>query len=185
MGDAEIKGSGFTSLLAAARQQKSGALVDRALASIKDDALHAKLRTNSVLPSSWVPIAWYRRVLHALAAQGLGDEEMRAVSKMSATRDVTGLYRVVFSVLSAELLAKQAPRLVALFYRGGTVTPVEVRDGYACAAYDGWHGFDRRVWLDYLHGTEAVFELAGAKGVATTIDAGGDGPSLRATATWS
>lgn len=184
MADAEIKGAGFSSLLAAMREKKGAAFVERVLARVPDEALHARLRTNSILPAHWLPIAWYRSVLRAAVDAGLTDTELRDVSRSSATRDVTGLYRVVFAVLSAELLAKQSARLVGLFYRGGAVKPVDVRPGYALVEYEGWSGFDALVWRDYMFGTEAVFELAGAKDVRTRVEAGGDAASMRAVAEW-
>ena len=98
---------------------------------------------------------------------------------------MTTLYRVVFSVLSPELVAKQSPRLFGLFYRGATVTLVDAGPGFARVEYTGCAGFDRWVWLDFMSGSEAVLALTGAKDVRTEVESGGTADSLRAVARWT
>lgn len=185
MTEIEIKGAGFNSLLETIANHRSGAFLDGMVARLPDDELRARLRTKSILPSQWLPVAWYRSALRGALEAGLTTTELEAISRDSAVRDVTGLYRVVFSMLSAELLSRQAPRLLGYFYRGGVVRPVEVKPGYARAEYEGWHGFDELMWTDYLNGTAAVFELTGAKSFTSVVVAGGRGPTMTAIATWT
>ena len=111
----------------------------------------------------------------------------REVGKVSAARDVKGIYRIVFRALSTETLVKQSPRLFRLFYEGGQVDVQEVRSGFARVRYSECRGFDRNLWLDLLGGGEGVLTAAGAHELRVRIEAGGgDGHDhLQATVTWS
>jgi hypothetical protein len=110
---------------------------------------------------------------------------MTGLGRASTLRDITTLYRAAFRVLSPELVARQAQRLCQLFFHGDfQVNVVEVRDQRSTVEYAGFTGFDRNLWLDFIGGSEAALSLTGAREIRTTIEAGGDGPTLRASAQW-
>jgi hypothetical protein len=137
------------------------------------------LREKSLLSSNWYPVEWYRDVFATAVKLAPGVPSLaRDAGRLSGGKDVRGVYRIMFRLLATETMIRQSPRLFRLFYDGGEVSVLEVREGFARVRYAGCDGFDRNVWHDLVGGSEAVFEATGAKGLRIRIEeGGGDGDS--------
>jgi hypothetical protein len=182
-----VKGQNFHSVLWALAELRGQAFRDEVLSSVTSEAGEA-LRYGTLLSSNLYPVGWYRELFRAAVALASETPNFaREVGKISAARDVKGVYRIVFRALSTETLVKQSPRLFKLFYEGGQVDVQEVRSGFARVRYSECRGFDRNVWLDLVGGSEGVLTAAGARDLRVRIEAGGgDGHDhLQATVTWT
>ena len=182
-----MKGQNFHSVLWALAELRGQEFRDAVLTNVVGEAGDA-LRYGTLLSSNLYPVAWYRDLFHAaLAKVPESPTFARDVGKVSAARDVKGVYRIVFRALSTETLVKQSGRLFKLFYEGGQVDVQEVRSGFARVRYSECRGFDRNLWLDLLGGSEGVLTAAGARDLRFRIEAGGgDGHDhLQATVTWA
>ena len=182
-----MKGQNFHSVLWALAELRGQAFREAVLADVVGEAGEA-LRYGTLLSSNLYPVGWYRDLFHAaLAKVPESPNFARDVGKVSAARDVKGVYRIVFRALSTETLVKQSGRLFKLFYEGGQVDVQDARSGFARVRYSDCRGFDRNLWLDLLGGSEGVLTAAGARDLRFRIEAGGgDGQDhLQATVTWS
>src|SRR5215204_5377284 len=125
-----VKGQNFHSVLWALAELRGEEFRDAVLASLANEGGEA-LRYGTLLSSNLYPIAWYKDLFHAVLALAPESPNFaREVGKVSAARDVKGVYRIVFRALSTETLVKQSPRLFRLFYEGGQVDVQEVRSGF-------------------------------------------------------
>ncbi len=182
-----VKGQNFHSVLWALVEMRGQAFRDAVVENMQGDAGEA-LRYGTLLPSNLYPIAWYRELFRAVLEQTPQEPNFaREVGKVSAGRDVRGVYRIIFRALKTELLIKQSPRLFRLFYDGGQVDVQEVKSGFARVRYSECRGFDRNLWLDLVGGSESVLLASGAKELRIRIEAGGgDGQDhMQATVTWA
>jgi len=182
-----VKGQNFHSVLFALVEMRGQAFRDAVVANMQGEGGEA-LRYGTLLPSNLYPIEWYRELFRAVVEQTPDTPNFaREVGKVSAGRDVRGVYRIIFRALSTELLIKQSPRLFRLFYDGGQVDVQDVKSGFARVRYAECYGFDRNLWLDLLGGSESVLAASGAKELRIRIEAGGgDGQDhMQATVTWA
>jgi hypothetical protein len=88
--------------------------------------------------------------------------------------------------MTPELLIRQAPRFVALYYKGGQTDVTVIQTG-AEVRFTGWHGFTAAVWHDLSGGAEAVLAACRAKNVRRRILAGGTdkSPNMTVVFEWS
>jgi hypothetical protein len=182
-----VKGQSFHSVLWALAEMRGPAFRDSVLSRVGGEAGEA-LRYGTLLSSNLYPVAWYRELFRAVLEQTPEAPNFaREVGKVSAGRDVRGVYRIVFRALSTEIMIKQSPRLFRLFYEGGQVDVQEVKSGFARVRYAECRGFDRNLWLDLLGGSESILLASGAKEFRVRIEAGGgDGQDhMQATVTWA
>jgi hypothetical protein len=182
-----VKGQNFHSVLWALGELRGQTFRDAVLTNLAGEAGDA-LRYGTLLSSNFYPATWYRDLFGA--ALSLAPETpnfAREIGKVSAARDVKGVYRIVFRALSTEILVKQSARLFRLFYEGGQVDVQDVRSGFARVRYSECRGFNRNLWLDLLGGSEGVLIAAGANELRVRVEAGGgDGHDhMQATVTWA
>jgi hypothetical protein len=183
----QVKGQNFHSVLWALVEMRGQPFRDKVVRSMTTEGGEA-LRYGTLLSSNLYPIAWYRELFRAVLEHvPEAPNFAREVGKVSAGRDVRGVYRIIFRALSTELLIKQSARLFRLFYDGGQIDLQEVRSGFARVRYSECYGFDRNLWLDLLGGSESILQASGAKDVRFRIEAGGaDGHDyMQATVTWA
>lgn len=145
------------------------------------------LRSRLLIVAGWYPVGWYRELLAELQTLDPSPDLSRRVGLTSGRREVKGIYRIMFRMLSTELLVRQAPRFYRMFYKGGHAELLESSSTHALARYSGCAGFDRRVWLDLLGGSEAGFECTGARDLQLRfIEGGRDGDdSALVSVTWT
>jgi hypothetical protein len=161
-GEASAKGSNFIGLLRALEDLRGTENARRCVAAVSP---HVEgLAYGQVVAVGWYPIAWYV-ALHAAIAEtlGTGPELARQLGRAATLRDFTTIHRLVISLLSAETVAGHAPRLMALYFRGGTAQRVRVETGSARVRFDGWKGFSPLVWEDIMGGMEAVLTVVKAR----------------------
>jgi hypothetical protein len=182
-----VKGQNFHSVLWALGEMRGQVFRDAVLAGVGSEAGEA-LRYGTLLSSNLYPIAWYRELFRAVLGQTPAEPNFaREVGKVSAGRDVRGVYRIIFRALSTEIMIKQSPRLFRLFYEGGQVDVQDVKSGFARVRYAECFGFDRNLWLDLLGGSESILLASGAKDLRIRVEAGGgDGQEhMQASVVWA
>jgi hypothetical protein len=181
----ELKGAPFYGTLTCVEKLHGAATREAVMHALPPD-LAEKIRTRTILVGSWYPMSWYRDLLAAVRKQGIdGEEQLRALGHASALVDVTTLYRALFRVLSPELVARNAGRLLSTFYRGDFRVEVkETKPGMAMVEFTGFHGMDRYCWLDAVYGFEAVFAMVGGKNSRAAIESGGEGATATVSLRW-
>ncbi len=186
MADVFARGSSFRGILRELEHRGGSALVDRVLSDV-DPEVGDPLRYGQVIAVGWYPIHWYAALYESIGRAIGGLPESAGELSFAATRhDFTTLHRVAISLMTPELLIKQAPRFVALYYKGGQTDVSAVKSG-AEVRFTGWHGFTAAVWHDLSGGAEAVLAACRAKNVRRRILAGGsDGnPNMTVLFEWS
>lgn len=132
------------------------------------------LRYGGIAASKWYPIEWYR-ALHAgmISATNEGERIIREVERSAARADMTGVYRLVFKLLSPQTLIGLSARLFSTYYDTGRVETIESRSGYVRLRWTGCTGFDRNIWAGVFASSEEMLELAGARSVRIHVLQGG------------
>jgi hypothetical protein len=182
----QVKGAAFHSVMVAVKELHGAEVEARARAQMQGDVGEA-IRLGALLTSGWYPVEWYRTFYAAVvAAIGKGPGAVHEVGRRSARHDVTGIYRVVFKLLSVHTVFGMATRAARLYFDRGEVT-VNNRENGAEVRYEGFDGFDANIWSDMRGGGEMVLELAGGKDIKWRITSGGgDGDShMHVELTWS
>lgn len=174
MSEPEIRAKGLTFLsVVGALEEMRGPLFARAVVQRMPGEAGEALRANTVLAASWYPISWYRE-LHRAAVEESGDLGFpREVGKVSTRRDVKGVHRLLFRVMSTELLMKQGPRFFKMFFDPTDVKILQIGAGMARTRYERCVGFDRNLWLEQLGGCEELLTLAGARHPRVRVVSGG------------
>lgn len=168
-----VKGQGFHGFLAALEQVCGRESVAATLAALRGDAGEA-IRSGTVLPIGWYPIAWYRQ-LHATAqeATGLGSSLARDIGREATRHDLNTVYRLLLRMISPETLLKQANRILHMYADGGSVLILESSRGGARVRYIECYGCDRNVFEDMIGSTETMLDACGARNVRITAGRGG------------
>ncbi|MBL8677928.1 MAG: hypothetical protein JNK05_02085 [Myxococcales bacterium] len=168
-----MKGVAFRSVLASLAELRGDESVERALGQLTaDERSEIEFR---IVQTGWYPIELYRRLFDVIVeTTGEGASIVRAIGAAAIRRDITGVYRVMFSVLSPETVIALAGKLFNSYYDTGTVAIVERRSGYARSSYARCFGFDANMWTEVLGSSEALLAIAGAKHVRAQLVRGGD-----------
>lgn len=175
----EVKGTVFDAVLFAAESSKGADFVRRVRDAIPGEAGEA-LRFGGVVASGWYPVAWYRQMYGAIVAIGGSDRLAVELGHVSTARDITTIHRVLFRVLSVELLLKQSGKVLAQYFRGARITVTSSAPRSVRLAYSDFHGFDRILWLDLLGSAEEMLLQTGAKAVWSRYVEGGTDASPNA-----
>jgi hypothetical protein len=181
----QVKGVAFFGVLEALKDLR-GAEVEAAVRAALPGEMGAALRLGTLLTSGWYPISWYRAFYATLVTvNGQGPGVVHELGRRSARRDVTGIYKLVFKVISVQTAFSQASRVARQYFKLGDMI-IEPGDHRATARYVGFTGFDANIWTDFAAGGEMVMELAGARDLAWKITSGGgDGDDhMHADMTW-
>ena len=170
--ETQVKGSSFLSVLGAA-EDLHGADFGLALRTAVPGEAGEALLYGTVIASGWYPISWYRALL-AAAVKVSGDLNFpRVLGRGSIRRDVTGIYRVFFKLLSIDTLVRQSPRFFRMCFTPGEVKIELMDEGRARSRYQGCAGFDQNLWLEQLGCVEELLKLGGAHVVRVKVLAGG------------
>lgn len=179
----KVKGVAFRSVLASLEALRGREVLERVLAGLsEDDRSSIEFR---VVNTGWYPIELYRALLGAIVREtGEGDALVRAIGGASLKRDITGVYRVMFKILSPETVLSLSSRLFGFYYDTGTFTITEKRHTFARSEYAGCIGFDRNMWIELLGSSEEVLAVAGAKRPRGRIVRGGQDSDCVIEVTW-
>ncbi|MEW5847605.1 MAG: hypothetical protein AB2A00_02285 [Myxococcota bacterium] len=182
----KVKGANFLSVMAALKTLRGETAVTAVTNGMLTPGGEA-LRLGTLLASGWYPASWYRDLLDAI--RGLpagGDALVVAVSKEGIRRDVGGIYKLVFKLMSPQTLLTQSSKALRMYYDRGECQILESRDGFVRASYRGFVGFNRVMWLDTRAASELLLELSGAKGLhLRVVSGGGDGDAhMDVEASW-
>lgn len=160
--EASAKGSNFLGLLSALERGDPG-VTELVLAQLSDE-LRSSLKFGQLLAMGWYPASWYAELHRAIdqVTQG-GPVLARALGRTATLTDFNGLHRFLASVLTVETVFGQAPRLMALYWKGGTIEWLELARGRGSLRFTHWVGFTRLIWEDLMGSMEGILEFCGAK----------------------
>lgn len=180
----KVKGVAFRSVLAVATELFGEAKVEQALSTLSpDDGETIRYR---VVQTGWYPIGLYRALWGALLGTiGGGYETARAIGAGAIRRDVTGVYRMVFKVLSPETVLSLSGRFFNYYYDTGKLEIRDRKHGAARAVYEGCSGFDRAMWEELVGSSLEMIRLGGGKNVRVNVErGGGDGSGCVMLVEW-
>ncbi len=162
---ASAKGSNFLGLLKAVARAHGADASSRVLASASGELADA-LKQGQILAVGWYPVSWYAE-LHAAIDRTLGGGPLgaRALGFEATMADFGSMHRLLASVLSVETVFGQTPRLMGLYWKGGSVERKNLMQGYARLRFVNWSGFSRLVWEDIMGSCEGILSFCGAKHV--------------------
>jgi hypothetical protein len=186
MANVLARGSTFRGILRELEHRGGKTLVERVISDV-DPEVGDPLRYGQVIAVGWYPIRWYAALYESIGRAIGGLPESAGELSYAATRhDFTTLHRVAIALVTPELLIRQAPRFVSLYYKGG-LTDVSPVHGGAEVRFTGWHGFTAAIWHDLSGGAEAVLAVCRAKNVRRRITAGGTtgNPNMTVLYEWS
>jgi len=169
---AKVKGVAFRSVLACLEQLRGASFVEQVMQRMPADQAH--LLRYTIVQTGWYPIALYRALWTAITSDKPGDYEfVRAVGGAAIRRDVGGVYRVLFKVLSIETLVTLSSKLFPYYYDTGRLSNERVSAHCIRSTYEGCNGFDRAMWEELAGSTTELVKMAGARDVKVTIARGG------------
>ncbi len=177
-----VKGINFSGLLAA-YERAYGAERRTALERQVAEPVRAALASREILAAGWYPAAWYDALLRAVEAEE-GEGAIKALAGDAVTHDFQTLFRVVRLFLKPQLALRQSVRISSRYFDGGQLEVVSVDDGSIHYRLRGYHGFTRRIWLDFMGGVEGVLGSLGGNDVQSRVLAGGVGSDLELIVTW-
>lgn len=163
MKEPNVKGVAFKSVLAALDEQVGpGALaaMHERLAGTDSEVLKYR-----IVATGWYPISLYRSMWAAIAETTTGPAEALAkqIGRACMQRDMNGVYRLVFKLLSPETVLSLSSKMFSNYYDTGTLTVVEARAGVARASFRGCAGWSRLMWMEILGSSEMTLEMGGAR----------------------
>ncbi len=179
----KVKGVAFRSVLAVAVELHGEAKVEQAMASLApEDAEALRYR---VVHTGWYPISLYRKLWSALLTTlGGGYETARTIGAGALRRDVTGVYRMLFKVLSPETVLSLSGRFFNNYYDTGTLHIRDQKHGSARAVYEGCVGFDKAMWEELVGSSLEMIRIGGGKNVRATIERGGESATCTMLVEW-
>ena len=166
---ASAKGSNFLGLLKAVEKLHGTEALRRALGRLPTE-LADSLQNGQVLAVGWYPVRWYAELHSAIdAALGGGPAAARALGQEATLADFGGMHRLLASMLSVETVFSQTPRLMGLYWKGGSVERRELKTGFARLRFANWPGFSRLVWEDIMGSSEGILSFCGARGIRCRV----------------
>ena len=108
-----------------------------------------------------------------LAASPEGYDIARTIGGAAIRRDVSGVYRVLFKVLSIDSLITLSAKLFPYYYDTGSLTNQRVSSGHIRSVYEGCVGFDRAMWEELAGSCNSLIQMAGGRSVRVSITRGG------------
>jgi hypothetical protein len=168
----KVKGVAFRSVLAALAELRGQAVVESVLASMP--AADAEMLRYRIVQTGWYPISLYRAMWSAISSETQGGHDLaRAVGAAAIRRDLTGVYRLAFKLLSPETVYSLSSKLFGNYYDTGKLTTRQMGRGHARAVYEGCDGFDRTMWEELAGSAVELLRLAGGKNPRVSIVRGG------------
>lgn len=179
----KVKGVAFRSVLAVLEQIRGEAAVERMLQRMTSE--QADTLRYTIVQTGWYPISLYR----ALWSQILWDtpeqyDLARTIGGSAIRRDVAGVYRVLFKVLSVETLITLSSKLFPYYYDTGKLQNERVSSTCVRSVYEGCFGFDRAMWEELAGSTCELIKMAGGKDVRVFVARGGHHSACILQAEW-
>ncbi len=168
----EVRGTTFVSVLGAIEDLKGADFRAQVIQGMSTEASEA-LTLGAVIATGWYPIRWYRE-LFASGVEASGELMFaRQVGQASIKREVNGVHRLLFKVISVDTLQRQGARFFQSYFRPTDVTLERLGPGHGVTRYEGCVGFDRNLWLEQLGCVEEFLVQAGVKVPRVRIRSGG------------
>ncbi len=169
----EVRGTTFASVQGAISDLRGQAFLERVVGAMPEESKKA-LRFGSVIASGWYPIAWYRE-LFASALELSGELQFpREIGRASIRREINGVHRLIFRIISVEMLQKQSSRFFGSYFRPTECTVERVTPNPARTLYRGCVGFDRNLWLEQFGCIEELMAQARVTAPRLRIVSGGN-----------
>jgi len=172
MTEIEVKGLAFVNVLGALKEVRGEALEKRVIDTMPDDSRSA-LRLGSVLANGWYPVRWYRDLFGAAVSASREPNLPRELGRVSVRRDVKGVHRLLFRVMSVETLQAQGARFFKSYFRPAEVNVERIARRSARVHYAQCVGFDRNIWQEQLGGVEELLASCGVTSPRVLVLAGG------------
>lgn len=118
-----------------------------------------------IYPTSWVDFGSYTRfILTADTVLGKGDLELaREANSYSARREIRGIYRLFFKVLSVKFILKKANYIWKMYFDEGEFVIEKVGPKVAVARLTGYKQLPKHHEINQLFWVEEVLRMAGVK----------------------
>lgn len=175
MSEVQAKGLTFLSVLAAIEDLRGAAFRDRVIDAMPEES-GRELRYGSVLASGWYPIRWYRELFAAATDIAHDFGFAREIGRASVRREVRGVHRLLFKVMSIETLQNQGTRFFRSYFRPSDVTTERLAPGLGRTLYRNCTGFDKNLWQEQLGCIEELLKQAGVQlPRVRVLSGGGDG----------
>ena len=168
----EVKGLAFVNVLAAIEEVRGDVFRKRVIDAMPNDSRSA-LRLGSVLATGWYPVRWYRELFGAAVAASREPSLPRELGRVSVRRDVKGVHRLLFRIMSVETLQAQGARFFKSYYKPTEVRVERVDRRSARVHYAQCIGFDRNIWQEQLGGVEELLASCGVTSPRVLVLAGG------------
>ncbi len=168
--ETRVKGTVLSGLVRAANGHASGEPRDFLLARLTGD-LREAAETNTLMPTAWYPVSWYRDLLGAL-------KDDHGPSKLAdfvrrATRDSVGtVHRILVRAFTPDMLLSRTTRIFSSFFDASCESR-KLDEGVARVEWAACHGFDRTCWSAQLHTVEELVVMTGAKLTHRAVLGGG------------
>ena len=165
VGPPQVKGIALLGIASSVRELLGQDVHERALASLPEPVGSA-LRYGTIIPSSWVPLAWHLSLHEAVlsAARG-GPALFRRIAKHTTLGQLRGVYRVFARIAGPEAILPKASAILRTYYSHASIEVREVRQGYCRTEFHGCTGFTPALWENICGSCEGALEASGAKSV--------------------
>jgi hypothetical protein len=174
MGEIRVKGTVLSGLVRASGAHQAGTLRARLLQAVAGD-LRVAIETNSLMPTVWYPVGFYRALL---AFIGWEDPARLEGVIRGATRDTVGvIHRALMRVFSPDTLISRSARIFGTYFEGEMESHLR-SSGFAMVRWSSCHGFDGNCWAAQLHTLSELIAMAGvARCGRAVVEGGRDGDS--------
>jgi hypothetical protein len=169
----KVKGIAFRTIGLCFAELRGPEARDRALELMSPEVADG-YRYHTLLASSWYPIQNYRETLRAFrAVRGDGPELARAIGKLAARHDMSGVHKQILArLISPQALLGMSQRVFNTYYDTGKAELLESRRGFAHCMFRDCVGFDENMWAEVAGSCESLLEIAGAENVRLRVIAG-------------
>jgi len=172
-----VKGVAFRSVLAVLGEQHGSEILEKVLEDV--GPANAEMLRYRIVQTGWYPVSLYRAMWASiLRCTGDDYEVVRRIGAGATRRDVTGVYRVFFRVLSPETVLSLSGKLFDNYYDTGKLTVVDRKHGSCRAVYEGCRGFDRAMWEELVGAAMEIIAIGGGKNARVAIEKGGGSQSF-------
>lgn len=167
---AEGKGTNFLGVLGGFERLKGKAALEAALALLPPEIEHP-IRYGQILSMGWYSVHWYQALLEAFckSTNAWGFSLVRTLARQGTAEDFQRFHGIVLRLLSTKTVTRHVPRLMQLYWRGGSAQSVDLEDGVTVLLFTGWKGFSPIVWEDIAGSSEAIIDLSGGKGAQARV----------------
>ncbi len=177
MREIEAKGLTFLSVLSAIEDLRGTDFREQVIDAMPEES-RSELRLGAVLASGWYPIRWYRELFAAATEAARDTGIAREIGRASVRREIRGVHRLLFKVVSIETLQNQGTRFFKAYFRPSEVKTERLAPGLGRTLYRECFGFDRNLWQEQQGCIEELLTQAGAQLPRVRVLAGGnDGDS--------